>query len=235
MKSNAIIADIESGSSEDCAAEWSSLAPGAERRRALGAFMRHLAHGEAVARAAAMLESGLTEDRRLQRFFVAQARQEASHCRIFDTAATVVGAPALRLSPDPYSTFDSAISRAAARHRFSELIVATQVVLEALGEALLARLEAGLVRYGAGFGSLRRRIIEQEASHHAFGVQWTMREIWACRADAASLSAIAKPYVAICDAMIDAGAPALEHFSLTPAAIRADFRARLPVWTDAAR
>jgi hypothetical protein len=205
-----------------------------ERRRALGQFLRHLALGERVAGAAADLQCALTTNRHAQRFFRTQARQEAMHRRVFDAAAVALGAPALHLASDPYERFHALIAHAAAREHLLETVVATQVVLEALGEALLARLEAGLVRHRATFPDLRRRILGQEIAHHAFGMQWVAREVAACRADVASLRAVAAPYLAQSDAMIVAGAEAIAHFALTPAQIGADFRARLPSWAQEA-
>jgi hypothetical protein len=214
--------------------EWATLARTADRRRALGHFLRHLALGEKVAHAAAIAQAAIADNPHPRRFFHAQARQEAMHRRVFDTAAIALGAPALRLAPDPYAQFSALIARAVARGLLLETVVATQVVLEALGEALLSRLEAGLARHRATFPDLRRRILGQEIAHHAFGMQWVAREVAAHRVDVASLQAVAAPYVAQGDAMIVAGANAIAHFALTPAQIGADFRARLPSWAQEA-
>jgi hypothetical protein len=176
-----------------------------ERRRALGLFLRHLARGEAVAHAAADAQARLTGDPHAQRFFRAQARQEALHRHVFDTAAMTLRAPPLDLRPDPYARFRISIAAAAERGRLLETVVATQVVLEALGEALLVRLEAGLVRHHAAFPALRRRILAQELAHHAFGVGF-----------------------------VAAGAAATVAFDLAPGQLAADFRERLPAWAHAA-
>jgi len=38
-----------------------------------------------------------------------------------------------------------------------------------MGEAILNRIEAGLVKRGAPFGRLRRILLHQEEAHHGFG------------------------------------------------------------------
>ena len=119
---------------------------------------------------------------------------------------------------------------AAATRNYLETVVATQVVLEALGETLLARLDAGLDRAGAGFKRLRGLLRAQEAAHHAFGTRTIAVALAAEETDAAALRAVALPYLALAEAMIAAGAPALTHFALTSETIASDFRAHLPSW-----
>ena len=72
------------------------------------------------------------------------------------------GAGWRRRISDPQVT----VSLVAAACLLVEAVIATQVVLEALGEALLARLDAGLARHGAGLQRLRRLLRQQQSRHH---------------------------------------------------------------------
>jgi len=187
-----------------------------------------LARGERAAQHSATLQSSLARDVRAIRFFRAQARQEAMHARIFDTCATWLDAPRLAFAPCPYDSWENRIGIAAAAKNYLETVIATQVVLEALGEVLLARLDAGLDRAGAGFMRLRRLLRAQEAAHHAFGTQTIAAALAAAEIDDAALQDLASPYLALAGEMIAAGAPALAHFGLTAATIATDLRAHLP-------
>jgi hypothetical protein len=68
-----------------------------------------------------------------------------------------------------YRRFLERIDAAAHAGRYLECILATQVILESVGELLLGELDAALTRRGAGFQRLRRLFLAQEAAHHAFG------------------------------------------------------------------
>jgi len=201
-----------------------------DRRTALGLFLRHLARGERVAERGAAWQASLARDPRAIRFLRSQVRQEALHARLFDTFATWLDAPRLALAPCPYEAWEMRIDRVAAARDYLETVVATQVVLEALGEVLLTRLDAGLERAGAGFRRLRRLLRAQEAAHHAFGTRTIARALAARETDEAALRSLALPYLALAQAMIAAGAPALTHFALTADTIACDFRAHLPFW-----
>ena len=126
-----------------------------------------------------------------------------------------------------YDRYERRVQTAVDRGDFVEAVIATQVVLEALGEALLARLDAGLARHGAGLQSLRRRILAQEAAHHAFG----RAQVAAWIADGtlahADLARHLHDYRACARALVDAAEPVLDHFALSPADIVRDVATRL--------
>jgi len=219
--------DIHLGSARR---DFTALRLDGSRREALGQFLRHLAAGERVARSSAILQARLAPDGRAARFFRAQARHEGFHARLFDLFAAWLGAPALALLPSPYAQYQERVAEAAGAQRFLETVLATQVILEALGETLLVRLTTGLERSGAGFHRLRRVIRRQEEAHHAFGMDTLREAITRGAADHASLRAAAAPYISLCDDMIASGAPALAHFHLTRTDIGNDFRSLLPDW-----
>ena len=209
--------------------DFAGLSLAADRRQALGLFLRHLARGERIAQRVAARQIALAPDRHAARFHRAQARHEALHARLFDTFALWLSAPPLVFEACPYDRYEQRLLAAVARRDYAETIVGTQLVLEALGEALLERLDNGLERHRAGFVRLRRMFRAQEAAHHAFG-ETRGAAIMAGGADQRSLQAVAATYLALAGDLIAAGAPALAHFGIAPGDIAADMRARLPAW-----
>ncbi|MEO5764019.1 MAG: hypothetical protein ABIR52_01815 [Casimicrobiaceae bacterium] len=206
-----------------------ALALDAPRRRALGLFLRHLACGERVAQRATALQAALAPDAHALRFHRTQARHEALHARVFDVFARSLGVPPLAFPDDPYARYLRHVAEACGRGDYPETLIGTQVVLEALGDALLERLDAGLTRRGAGFGRLRRVIRAQETAHHAYGRARIARYA-AQRELQPALREATRTYLALGDALIAAGASALEHFAVAPTVIAADVRARIPAW-----
>lgn len=198
-----------------------------DRRQALGLLLRHLALGERVAQAAAARQATIAPDQRCARFLRSQARHEALHARLFDTCAAGLGAPALVLSPCPYAEYETRLLAATRRGAFAETVVGTQIVLEALGEVLLMRLERGLQRQGAGLVRWRRLILAQEAAHHAFGRALVATLLADGCMNAQSVRDLALPYRRLAQRMIVAGSPALEQFGLTPEDIARDLDAHL--------
>jgi len=207
-----------------------ALAPG--RRGAVGLFLRHLARGERVARRLAAQQAAIAPGRHEARLLRAQARQEATHALLFDTFAALLGAAPIALDPCPYTAFEARALAAIRRDDFAESIVATQIVLEALGDALLARLDAGLERQRAGFARLRATIRRQEAAHHAFGDALIAGLVDTGALDIATVRTIAEPYLALGGRMITSAEPALVHFELSAAVIDDEMRARLPAWAQ---
>ena len=106
-------------------------------------------------------------------------------------------------------------------------VIGTQIVLEALGEVLLARLERGLARSGAGFRILRRMMLAQEATHHAFGRAAVVSMLEAGTLAAPLIDAHIAAYRRLAQPMIAAAAPVLRHFALTADDIASDLDARL--------
>jgi hypothetical protein len=197
----------------------STLELPATRRAAMGLFLRHLALGERVAQHSAARQARLAPTARAARFFRAQARHEALHARVFDFAAASLGTVVPALAPCPYCAYDAQLAGAALRGDYADTVVGTQLVLEALGEILLERLDAGLERHGTGLHRLRRLLRAQEAAHHAFGVAEIAALAAATPGGMAALRTRIPPYRALAQAMIEAASPVLHVFELAPADI----------------
>ncbi len=205
----------------------STLELPATRREAIGLFLRHLALGERVAQHGAARQARLAPTPRAARFFRAQARHEALHASVFDLAAAGLGAAALAPAPCPYRAYDAQLATAAQRGDYADTVVGTQLVLEALGEILLDRLDAGLERHGTGLHRLRRLLRAQEAAHHAFGVAELAALAAATPAGMTALRLRIPPYRLLAQAMIEAATPVLHVFGLSSADIGHELDGRL--------
>lgn len=212
----------------DAAATVADCALPVDRRAALGLFLRHLAAGERVARDAARGQAGIAPAGRDRRFLRAQVRQEALHAALFDGCARSLGATPFEPDPQPYRDYSASIAVLVAGRRYDESVVATQLVLEALGDAMLARLDAGLARHGDRLRELRRTIRRQETAHHRHGL--ALIAAWDDDTIPERLRACALRHRALAVAMIAGGERAMRPFALAPADLEADLDARLPRW-----
>ena len=206
--------------------ELRALALADERRHALGLFLRHLACGERIAERIAGRQVALAPDARAARFFRSQARQERLHARVFDTAAgwLYAGSDVPRA---PYDAYELRLQRQAEHGDYAATVIGTQIVLEALGEVLLARLECGLARSGARFRILRRMMLAQEVTHHAFGRAAVASMLEGGTLAAPLLDANVAAYRRLAQPMIAAATPVLRHFALTTDDIASDLDTRL--------
>ncbi len=205
----------------------STIALPTTQRAALGHFLRHLARGERIASHSAKRQALLAPTARATRFFRAQVRHEALHARLFELAAAGLGAPALVVAPCPYRAYDAQLATAAQRGDYADTVVGTQLVLEALGEILLDRLDAGLESHGTGLHRLRRLLRAQEAAHHAFGVAEIAALAATMPQGEVAIHARIPPYRALAQAMIEAATPVLHAFELVPADIGHELDSRL--------
>lgn len=149
------------------------------------------------------------------------------HAAVFAAAAGALRVPADAFDDAPYAAYEALLAGALDRGDFVASVVGTQLVLEALGDVLLARLDRGLAAHGAGFTGLRRRIRAQEAAHHAFGR--ALLGALAARGEApdAAVAAHTHAFRQSARALVESAAPVLQHFALTPGAVAADLDARL--------
>src|SRR5262245_64320873 len=90
---------------------------------------------------------------------------------------------------------------ALARKDLIETVLAEQVILEGLGEAILTRIEAGLVKRAAPYSRLRRIMLYQEEAHHGFGRRLE-RAMADGHTDTVSLRRIAQNYLELTEQMV---------------------------------
>ena len=83
-----------------------------------------------------------------------------------------------------------------------ETILAEQVILEGVGEALLTRIEVGLLKRAAPFRPLRQILLLQEEAHAGFGRRYLDRAIASGRTSTDALRADAQEYLQLAMAMV---------------------------------
>jgi hypothetical protein len=196
----------------------------AEPRLALAQALELLAAGERLAAKIAAQQAKESVQIREQRFFSSQQSQEQFHAIIFDVSARLLrvsdfnntsAKPAM--SAEVFQAFECAVlsPTLAPLHR----VVATQLVLEGVGENILRCLDAGLGRHRAGLVGLRRRILAQEAAHHAFGEQLIAASLASGELRARDLAAVREEFSALILTAVRQADDALRVFKLCPEAI----------------
>ena len=106
-------------------------------------------------------------------------------------------------------------------------------MLEGLGEAILTRIEQGLVKRAAPFGPLRRILLKQEEAHHGFGRRELDQAIGRSETDVTDLRQRAQRYLALTDAMVLTLCDLFDSIDEESTAWAHDVRTFLPVWCSA--
>lgn len=130
-------------------------------------------------------------------------------------------------------TYERRVDAALARGDAAECLMANQIVLEALGEVELEKLDAGIERRGLGFRRLRAIMLAQEQAHHATGEAALEALIESELATRGALRRRATGYLELIDAMLVETAPLFEYFNQDVAVHRRRFQELLPAWIRA--
>ena len=205
---------------------------GHDEKVPIARLLTFLEQGERVANECAKVQATLAPDPESRRFHLRQARQEATHALVFQGAIAWLApghlgdAPFLPALEDSRASLDEAL----ARNDLLETFLAEQVILEGLGEAILTRIEEGLVKRAAPFGRLRRMLLQQEEAHHGFGRRMLEQAITEERIDAETLRHRAQDYLALTDQMVLALSELFESIAEDPTAWAQDVRTFLPEW-----
>ncbi len=195
-------------------------------------LLTFLEQGERMANECAKAQAALTPDPGSRRFLLSQARQEAMHAVAFQGAITWLAPRHLGNAPflPALEEYRTKLNDALARQDVLETFLAEQVILEGLGEAILTRIEEGLVKRAAPFGRLRRMLLQQEEAHHGFGRRMLERAMAEGRIDAETLRRRAQDYLALTDQMILTLSDLFESIDEDPTAWVQDVRKFLPPW-----
>ena len=195
-------------------------------------LLTFLEHGERMAHDCAKAQAALSEDPGACRFLLSQARQEAMHARVFQGAIVWLSPKYLRDSPflPALEEYRRMLNDALARRDLMETFLAEQVVLEGLGEAILTRIEQGLVKRGAPFGRLRRILLRQEEMHHGFGRRQLERAVERGETDSESLKRQAERYLDLADGMVLTLCDLFDSIDEDAEAWATDVRTFLPDW-----
>src|SRR5712691_2883875 len=168
----------------------------------------------------------------MRRFLAGQARQEALHAAVFQGAIAWLAPRHLSACPllPALERYRALIEDAIRRGRFLETVLAEQVILEGLGEAILKRLEAGLVKRKAGFSRLRCILLHQEEAHHGFGCHVLERAMATGRTSSDALQLRALEYLTLTDAMVATLSELFVSIDEDPSAYASDAKRSLPAW-----
>ena len=139
----------------------------------LAQLLTFMVLGENLAHDCARAQIALTREQKMQTFLAGQSRQEGYHAFVFQGAIHWLS-PRFK-HPSPISShmkeYRDLLEAAIHRKDFAETLLAEQIILEGLGEAILKRIDAGLLKRGAPFARLRRKLIHQEEAHYQFGLR----------------------------------------------------------------
>ena len=203
-----------------------------DERVPLARLLQFLEHGERLAHDCARAQATLAPAPGMRDFLSGQARQEALHAAVFHGAVAWLAPRHLGDCPvlPPLERYRALIVEAIRERRFAETLLAEQIILEGLGEAILKRLDAGLIKRKAGFSRLRRILLHQEEAHHGFGCRVLERAIADGQTSPEALRSCAQEYLALIDSMVATLADLFESIDEDPSAYAADARNNLPVW-----
>lgn len=205
---------------------------GHDERVPIARLLSFLEHGERMAHDCAKAQAALSEDPGARRFLLSQARQEAMHARVFQGA--IVWLAPKQLCDTPFlpalEEYRKSLDDALARRDLMETFLAEQVVLEGLGEAVLTRIDQGLVKRAAPFGRLRRILLRQEEAHHGFGRRQLEQAVKRSETDPETLRRQADRYLALADAMVFTLCDLFDSIDEDADAWVADVRTFLPDW-----
>ena len=205
---------------------------GSDEKVPIARLLTFLEHGERMANDCAQAQAALAPDTQSRRFLVSQARQEVAHAFVFQGAIAWLAPKHLGDAPflPALEAYREKLDDALARQDLLETFLAEQVILEGLGEAILMRIEQGLVKRAAPFGRLRRILLQQEEAHHGFGRRMLERAMADGRIDAVTLGRRAQDYLALTDQMVLTLSDLFETIAENPAAWAQDVRKFLPSW-----
>lgn len=195
-------------------------------------LLTFLEHGERMAHDCANAQAALAEDSGARRFLLSQAKQEAMHALVFQGAIVWLAPKHLGDSPflPALEEYRVILRDALNRRDLLETLLAEQVILEGLGEAILTRIEHGLLKRGAPFWRLRRVLLQQEAAHHGFGRRTLEQAMADGQVGAIALRYRSERYLALTDQMVLAVSDLFESIAEDPAAWAQDVRNFLPEW-----
>ena len=198
----------------------------------LAQLLAFMVLGERLAHDCARAQCALAPEPGMKKFLAGQARQEGYHALAFQGAIhwlTPRYQPPTPVS-DHMNQYRHLLESAIARKDFAETLLAEQIILEGLGEAILKKLEAGLVKRGAPFRRLRRTLIHQEEAHHQFGLRILSKMVSREEESYDSLSHRAEVYLPLAKTLLFSTQESFDSIDEDPQAYWDEFHQNLPIW-----
>ena len=204
----------------------------ADERVPLARLLKFMELGEQLAHECAQAQTSLAPEPGMQCFLSGQARQERYHAWAFHGAIAWIAPRHLGPVPfiRPMDQYRHLLASAFKQKEFPETILAEQRSLDGLGEEILKKIEAGLVKRQAPFRRLRHTLLHQEEAHHAFGHRTLQRALARGETTIETLQDRAPEYLALAESMLTSATDLLEAIDEDPNEHLAEFRRCLPSW-----
>ncbi len=203
-----------------------------EKRQPMAELLYTLELGEKLAHQCAVAQAMIAPTEKTRQFLEGQAKQESYHAIVFRTFRLWIapGHGHSHRPNEPLEEYTSLLMNALHRKDFFESILAEQVILESLGEAVLQKLEAGLQRRNAPFQRLRNILLHQEAAHHGFGERVLEQAMTNEILTKQELQEKASPYLVLSSAMIMSLETQFREIDEDPGACLTSHNEFLPEW-----
>ncbi len=189
-----------------------------EERRQIARLFNFLLQGEQLAFDCATRQAQLFQQTAASRFLLSQARQEATHVRIFKAGIGIlaprgVGEP---LGKVAMARYRSLLGSALDKGEQAESLLGMQIILEGLGDIALHRISAGIPARGLAFHRVRQLLVVQEDAHHRFGLR-QFQNLMALQPDEAdTIYRRAEDYLALAEELVCSIRPLFEYFDEDP-------------------
>jgi hypothetical protein len=205
-----------------------------DQRAPIARLLRFLRDGEYLASDCARAQAKLAPDQGTHRFLLNQARQESYHAVVFQANIAWLAPRHLGACPllPPMELYRTLIEDALRRGDLAETLMAEQIILEGLGEAILERIEEGLAKRNAPFKSLRRMFLQQEEAHHGFGCRTLERMFAAGTTSPEALRDRGQVYLALTQAMVATLADLFTSIEEDATAWATDVARYVPEWLN---
>jgi hypothetical protein len=198
----------------------------------LAQLLQFMVLGEQLAHDCAKSQVTLAREPGAKTFLAGQSKQEGRHAVVFQWAIHWLAPRAARsaLMAKQMNHYRGLLLAAIERGDFAESLLAEQIILEGLGEAILQRLEAGLRKRNAPFQTLRRLLIQQEQAHHGFGLRTLNRMVANGETSIERLCELAPVYLHLGKSMVFSAQDSFHAIKEDPREYWKDFQHRLPIW-----
>ncbi len=201
-----------------------------EERKQIARLFNFLLQGEILAFDCATQQSKLFEDQVSRRFLKAQARQEATHAKIFKAG---IGILAPRGIGDPIANSQMLQYRRLLQSSLDKgdraaSLLGMQIILEGLGDITLNRIRKGFHSRGLTFRRVRQLIVGQEDAHHTFGVRCFQKLSVLPTHNVTSLCQQHDLYLELIDNLLLSLTPFFEYFEEDPREYLAELLDMIP-------
>lgn len=198
----------------------------------LADLLQFMVLGEQLAHDCAKAQASLVTEPGMQTFLAGQAKQEGRHALVFQWAIRWLAprAPQSPLISHRMNQYRRLLMSALTRRDVAESLLAEQIILEGLGQAILQRLETGLVKRQAPFRKLRQILLQQEEAHHGFGLRALNRMVDNGTTSIDYLRELAPAYLDMGKTLLFSAQDSFHCIREDPHDYWKDFQRVLPVW-----